>query len=611
MQQTDVDEIQNTMLIIYKKNLNFFKENHNYIYKKIIDFEQINQFKYSLEFVENHFELINDKKEYIYKCDPYYDAEDRLKKLSDKSSFFLIKIDEKYENGEFIDSHLNPYRILNEFIKIIKNKNIEIKQKFIFLGSILGLHISEIINKSNFKTFLIIEDNIEVFRLSMFLNDYEELSQKKNLFYAITQEHKNKRIKEFIDYESEFNNKINFELASEKEIYLIEDTVNVFLQQNELNYPFSEYLTSYLRGISYFKESYQLLKLNKKYSILKNYKVLFLGGGLSLEKEIGFVKRNQDNFLIVCVAATLKILEKYEIIADIIITSDSSTIIKEQFNVDKKYYINSLIFASNKTDNSVIDLLLKENIFLFNDSLEIFDETGVNTGVNVGNIGYSILLKLGIETIYLLGFDASVNPETGRSHSSNNNKKEFKEFNLNNDEKINSEIHLIKVKGNFEDFVYTTSHFKGMIESFEQIRSIFTVKAFNLSNGAYLPGVKALSSKQVEILTVYNKNIERIKIIKSLQKISKKSLEVIDENFLNTEKELIKKLKELNKNELHNSFIQLYKMNNSSLILQILNKYFKLVLPFYTYLKEINEKESIKILEINFFNIVEFIEKRI
>ena len=77
MQQTDVDEIQNTMLIIYKKNLDFFKENHNYIYKKIIDFEQINQFKYSLEFVENHFELINDKKEYIYKCDHYYDAEDR------------------------------------------------------------------------------------------------------------------------------------------------------------------------------------------------------------------------------------------------------------------------------------------------------------------------------------------------------------------------------------------------------------------------------------------------------------------------------------------------------------------------------------------------------
>lgn len=122
-------------------------------------------------------------------------------------------------------------------------------------------------------------------------------------------------------------------------------------------------------------------------------------------------------------------------------------------------------------------------------------------------------------------------------------------------------MHLIKVKGNFEDFVYTNRHFKGMIESFEQIRSIFNIKAFNLSNGAYLPGIKALSSKQVEILAVYNKNIERLKIMKSLQ--------------------------------------------------EILNKYFKLILPFYCYSKEINEKKSMKILEINFFNIVEFIKKRI
>lgn len=87
-----------------------------------------------------------------------------------------------------------------------------------------------------------------------------------------------------------------------------------------------------------------------------------MGGGLSLEKEIQFVKRNQDSFLIVCVAAILKILEKYEIIPDIIITSDSSAIIKEQFNVDKKYYNDSVIFASYKTDKSVMNLLIKRFI---------------------------------------------------------------------------------------------------------------------------------------------------------------------------------------------------------------------------------------------------------
>ena len=61
-----------------------------------------------------------------------------------------------------------------------------------------------------------------------------------------------------------------------------------------------------------------------------------------------------------------------------------------------------------------------ENVFLFNDSLELFNDTGVNTGVNVGNIGYSILLKLGVDSIYLLGFDACIDQNSKKSHSTRN-----------------------------------------------------------------------------------------------------------------------------------------------------------------------------------------------
>lgn len=119
MEHEDFSEIQNTMLILYRKNLDFFKQNFNYIHKKIIDFERKNEFKSSLEFIEDHFELIDDKKEHIYKCDPYYDAEYRLKNLSDKSSFVLIKFDEKYKEVGIIDSCINPFRILNDYITII------------------------------------------------------------------------------------------------------------------------------------------------------------------------------------------------------------------------------------------------------------------------------------------------------------------------------------------------------------------------------------------------------------------------------------------------------------------------------------------------------------
>lgn len=59
-----------------------------------------------------------------------------------------------------------PYLII--ILKSLKNKNVCINQKCIFLGSILGLHISSIVKESDFKIFLIIEDNLEIFRLSMF-----------------------------------------------------------------------------------------------------------------------------------------------------------------------------------------------------------------------------------------------------------------------------------------------------------------------------------------------------------------------------------------------------------------------------------------------------------
>ena len=322
----------------------------------------------------------------------------------------------------------------------------------------------------------------------------------------INEKNKSDKIIDLLQISPEYNNKIRFELASEKDFYLIEEVLNIFLQENEINYPFSEYLISYIRGITYIKNNYNLLKLNTSYSILKGHRILFLGGGLSFEKEIDFIIRNKNNFLIVCVAAVLKILEKYDIVPIIIITSDSSNVIKEQFLVNDKYYTNSIILASNKTDENVIRLFSKENVFLFNDSLELFNDTGVNTGVNVGNIGYSILLKLGVDSIYLLGFDACIDQNSKKSHSTKIETTEYKSFDLFKEEKVSSETHLIKVKGNFRSFVYTTNHFKGMIDSFVKMKNDFNVNAYNLSDGAFLDGIKPLKPSNLSFNSLYTTN---------------------------------------------------------------------------------------------------------
>ena len=607
MEKNNIEEIQNTMFLIYSKNLNFFKNDYPEIYMKILDLEKKNIYEYSIDFINNHFELVNNKNEYIYNCDPYYDAEYRLKNINEGSSFSLIKTDKEYDQVKTYDFRIDPYAILNNYIEIIKNKNVYINQKFIFLGSILGLHISSIVKESDFKIFLIIEDNLEIFRLSMFLNDYEDISIKKKIFFMINEKNKSDKIIDLLQISPEYNNKIRFELASEKDFYLIEEVLNIFLQENEINYPFSEYLISYIRGITYIKNNYNLLKLNTSYSILKGHRILFLGGGLSFEKEIDFIIRNKNNFLIVCVAAVLKILEKYDIVPIIIITSDSSNVIKEQFLVNDKYYTNSIILASNKTDENVIRLFSKENVFLFNDSLELFNDTGVNTGVNVGNIGYSILLKLGVDSIYLLGFDACIDQNSKKSHSTKIETTEYKSFDLFKEEKVSSETHLIKVKGNFRSFVYTTNHFKGMIDSFVKMKNDFNVNAYNLSDGAFLDGIKPLKPSNLSFNSLYTTNNEII-LKKGFRKISKNDFTTLELSLINDEKDLIEQLKNLDKLELYSNFVNIYKKNENSLLLQILNRYFLLVLPYYNYSKQIDIFKANNLLINNFYDIIDFID---
>ena len=607
MQENNIEEIQNTMFLIYSKNLNFFKNDYPEIYMKILDLEKKNIYEYSIDFINNHFELVNNKNEYIYNCDPYYDAEYRLKNINEGSSFSLIKTDKEYDQVKTYDFRIDPYAILNNYIEIIKNKNVCINQKCIFLGSILGLHISSIVKESDFKIFLIIEDNLEIFRLSMFLNDYEDISIKKKIFFMINEKNKSDKIIDLLQISPEYNNKIRFELASEKDFYLIEEVLNIFLQENEINYPFSEYLISYIRGITYIKNNYNLLKLNTSYSILKGHRILFLGGGLSFEKEIDFIIRNKNNFLIVCVAAVLKILEKYDIVPIIIITSDSSNVIKEQFLVNDKYYTNSIILASNKTDENVIRLFSKENVFLFNDSLELFNDTGVNTGVNVGNIGYSILLKLGVDSIYLLGFDACIDQNSKKSHSTKIETTEYKSFDLFKEEKVSSETHLIKVKGNFRKFVYTTNHFKGMIDSFVKMKNDFNVNAYNLSDGAFLDGIKPLKPSNLSFNSLYTTNNEII-LKKGFRKISKNDFTTLELSLINDEKGLIEQLKNLDKLELYSNFVNIYKKNENSLLLQILNRYFLLVLPYYNYSKQIDIFKANNLLINNFYDIIDFID---
>jgi hypothetical protein len=594
------NEIQQTLQEIFLNNLNFFKQNHPLIYNKILAFERLNIENYYIDFVDNKFQLFDlHNKINLYEKEPFEDAIDRVDNFDLGSAFNLIKI-ETLEKKNHYKNEINAYEYLNEFIEHFNNVDIKIN-KFIFIGTLLGIHINDFHKILKAKVYLIIEPNIEIFRLSIFMTDYKILATNSKLFFSINEEEVGQKqiIEKFLKYEYQFNNLIHFELAHKINEPLINKISMIFTHLGEMRYPFSDYLISLNRLHYYFIENKNnLLNLSKIYNFLEKKDVLFLGAGPSLEKDLNFVHLNKNKFIIVAVATTLKTLETKNIIPDIIITVDGQEIVKEQFNVSKFMYENSIILCSNKLDKDLYSLLKDTRLFFFQNSLNLFRNLGFITGITVGDMGIDLLLKLGAKNLYLLGIDAAIDSETGKTHINSHSSLKNINFNQENPRQINFNETIIYVKGNFEEKVPTLMEYKEMIEEidkkFEYLNSNF--KIHNLSNGAYFKNTIPIKTSDINLEKDIDKNDFRNNFLMNLNTIIEKDLNNIFIKILKKERKILIKLILLKKDMTFFEEFKNIKQKNPSLILiNILEKYFNLILPYYHFLE--NKSIANKILE--------------
>ncbi|MCK5110896.1 MAG: motility associated factor glycosyltransferase family protein [Arcobacteraceae bacterium] len=520
-----LEEIQQTIQEIFLKNLNFFKQHHIYLYNQLMEFEKNIQENYFIDFIDNHFELLDKDNIPTYNCDPFYDAKYRVENLHKNISGIStidtvsreILSDEIYESNKFI----------NEFINLFAGQEIETNvkfKKFIFIGTLLGVHINDIANANDLEVILIVEDNIEIFRLSMFLTDYKTVANKSKIFFAINSNEAElyNTIFQYLKFKNEYNYFLKFEIASQKEIPLLHQISRIISSQSKTIYSYSKFLEAYSNGIDNFTNTKRLINLSKQFNEFEKVPVLFLGGGPSLEDNIDFVKNNQDKFLIVVVMASLKRLEKANIIPDIILTIDSHIKLLEFIDVDKKYYQNSIIFASMNTHPQVIDKLsISKDLYLFQSNTEIFYNHGNFTGATVGDIGVKLLLKLGVTSLYLLGIDAAFNQITGATHDLTHAYSTIQKLETTEDENIDFGKQTFKVVGNQKEAVYTTGSYKLTIDSFNDIKELLNhnIKIYNLSNhGALLNGTIPTTCKEVNLTITIDKKIFLKEFINNISK---------------------------------------------------------------------------------------------
>ncbi len=623
-------QLQNALTTTFLANLVFLSEYDKDLYHRVDELSRMiengtYEEKYHLEFIMEDgdfdiYDVVNEK--YLYDRQPTKKNKELINKVNfdekqsifDIQGYFTIKdqveldFDNRFSLEKLNDLNMlslkdaqDYTRFTNEYLDIRSRKFKRI-DKFIFMGTLLGRHIPKIAEKIDASSYLVLERNLEIFRLSLFTVDYTILAKKSAVFSIMDNiEDEEKNIYKFLNSYRIDNYFLKISTTNININRYIDIVLNMLSILNPTAYDYNRRLYVHVnRTTKKLERNYNFLdftKIKQDQNLFKNKPILYIAAGPSLDEKINWVKDNQDKFFIICIGRALKKLLDNNIRVDIVVTLDEQEFLSQtQFDDEtmSKMSKNTIVFASSITNDNLIKKFKGNNLYIF----EVFNSLLLNNmafnGFSIGEIAFEIILLLNPKEIYILGLDLALNQKTGASHS---NEDTFATTKLNlNEVQDRSEFHLrgslIKVKGNFNKEVFTTplfySSIKFMDDKIKQKHK--NTKVYNLSsNGAKFSKIAAKKVNDID-LNIYNNYLPNLNLVNEFFKnnsykelnseaklfinkeikflednfvnklaISKKNMSFID--FLNDTQNLLEELSNNNYNNLYNilySYCELY-----------------------------------------------------
>lgn len=655
MTQTQL-ELQNALTTTFLANLAFLSEYDNELYHKVDELSCMianssYKEKYELEFITEDgdfdiYDVINDK--YLYNRKPKRINNDLIRKseldtnnsIFNISEYFFSKENAEIDrNNRFNFNNLKELTALtlndmSEYSSLLKDsledkKKLKHINKFIFLGTLLGRHIPKIEKKIDADLYLVLERNLEIFRLSLFTTDYSILAKKGVVFSVMDNEQIEKsKIDFFLNKGFFYNYLIKTSSTGINIDKYIDNFLSILNTKKPTFYDYNRLLYIHInRTTNYIKDGYKTLLLNKikdKYSIFENIPILYIAAGPSLDENIEWIKENQNKFFIVAIGAIYKKLLDYNIYINIIITFDEQELLNDiQFDDESVSKIDkdTIILASTITNNKLLKKLSYKNLFLY----EVFSSIHKNnlsvSGFSIGELVLDILIKLNSKNVYLIGLDFSLNQKTGDSHSSDSNSGITKLDLMNEQDRniFHSRESLIKVKGNLLENVFTTPLFFNSIQSAEIIISYKSnnMKFFNLSeDGAFIRKTIPLKINELNIKEFANIpsriNDDFLILLNdnSLNELSNEAILSINNEILFLKNDMINLLNNIKNtnfltfDELLKNIYQVYELTyDYKNINKIIENYFKMIISYLFYhfndLKLKNETKKVnKVKEI-------------
>lgn len=549
-----MSSIEDIAIKTYQNNIDFFKKYHINLFNKLLAFEQSlqNNQKYVLEYKQDgeYFDVLElSSNQFLYDTSSTKYAQKLAQNINYKKNSYVFEgvvdyhltqeqlQEAKQEKGlkHYIVKDILP--MMDYTRRIMQKDSSMIKiEKFIFLGVALGTHIEAIDNKIASSEYLIIEDDIELFRLSLFVTPYYQIATNATLYFAIAQNHSefHESMQDFLS-SSFFSNRyikyIHFPTHQDTKLNLIQNSI---ASQTFIIFSYDMQLDKTIRPLNRLKNGYQFLDISSKFydSIFSKKPILVLAAGPSLHHNIEWLKANHTRFIIVAVSATLKTLYKHSIKPDIIthidgtvLKNNSCMILFEGFDA-REFFKESISIFGTYVPDELLAMVPKENIFFFEGNTHYKDGFGALSTPCVGSVSTLLSLILDTKNIYLLGLDLALDPTTGMSHVAEHPLNYAPSSATNSISLINS---TSQIKGNFEKFVLTTPLFLSSIYALQSSIHLLkddTQNIYNLNNGAFLDNTLPTKIEDIAVnkYETIDKNSLKAQIFNTLKQKSQSTM---------------------------------------------------------------------------------------
>ncbi|MBD3842210.1 MAG: motility associated factor glycosyltransferase family protein, partial [Campylobacterales bacterium] len=493
----------------------------------------------SLEYTNGYFNILNEEnKEYYYFFNSYDDADIRKDHIdfSLQSSLNLLRKDPATGKLIFSDLYQEIMPIIHFINENVDMDNVNFKKiyKFVFIGTGLGFHMHEINKKLDPYTTLIIEPDLEIFRLSLFTIDYTVFNEgNKQLFLSIGND-KNERtatIHNFAHHYGYMNYNIKHYNYLKSNQYIKEELIDYFGSNSVTYFPYKAIVQILRRTIFLMKQEEKFISLiqSREKLIFKDKPMLLISAGPSLDGYIEWIQQHQKKFVIVCVDVIVRKLEKHNIVPDVVYSIDPSHKCAEFLTThDSRFLDNSILAFMSQTAPETYEITEGKHRF-FTQGLAVISQLGFfGSSPNVGTFSLLASVLMGANELYTIGNDAAFHQDTGHRYAQDSAHFIVDDHNRKvHDDRVYNAEDVVEVKGNLRETIKTNKDLLGFRNDYEMtlfnLHESFEFKVYNLSDGVYIHGMEPLSMDQMDN-KVKNWNEKEYDMLENFNSIS----EIID-----------------------------------------------------------------------------------